>query len=279
MISRFEEILYFSLRNNATDIHFELNHAETVPNISVRTLHGFESYKSNKNDVQLMQYLKYISNLDLVNTSTPQSGSFTYIFEEKEYFFRLASIKSQFMEVCVLRILNTFYIDKSIFTPINEVIDNTLNHDYGLIIFSGPTGSGKTTSMYTLMTMYNHKKIYSIEDPIEIYFEDIVQLNVNRNKGFGYKEAITQILRHDPDIICIGEIRDEETAQMAIRAAFTGHLVLCTVHATNCELTLNRLIDLGVSKEDLDHNIILVANQRLINVDNHRVSEYETLVY
>lgn len=279
MNERFEELLYYALQHNATDIHFELKAHENNPTISMRTITGFKDYKVSSKDIRLMEYLKYVSNLDLMHINTPQSGSFTYIYDDKEYYFRVASIKSQFIEVCVVRILNTFYIDDNIFNDIRDDINMLLQKDYGLIVFSGPTGSGKTTSMYTLMQMYHDKKIYSIEDPIEIYFSNIIQININKNKNFGYKEAITQILRHDPDIICIGEIRDEEAAQMAVRAAFTGHLVLCTVHATNCELTLSRLLDLGVSQQDLENNLIFVGNQRLKVNERMRKSYYETLIF
>lgn len=279
MLERFEEILAFALASNATDIHFELNNDKKIPTISIRTIDGFMTHKSVEHDRRLMEYLKYKGNLDLIQSKHPQSGSFTYVFDEVQYYFRIAVLKSQFLEVCVVRILNTFYVDERIFDSIKDELTYVLKQTHGLIIFSGPTGSGKTTSMYTLMQMYKGKKIYSIEDPIEIYFDSIVQVNVNNNRNFGYKEAITQILRHDPDIICIGEIRDEQAAQMAIRAAFTGHLVICTVHATNCEMTIQRLLDLNVSEQDLKDNLLMIANQRLNIVENERVSVYETIVY
>lgn len=279
MLERFEQLLDFALLHNTTDIHFEIKDQQRDLSISMRTINGFKPFKSNSLDFKLVEYLKYTSNLNLIHSDKPQSGAFSYLYNDEEYYFRVASIKSHFMEVCVLRILNKFYIDETIFEDIHEEISTVLRRDFGLVVFSGPTGSGKTTSMYTLMQMFKDKKIYCIEDPIEIYFDNIVQIDLNKNRGFGYKEAITQILRHDPDIICIGEIRDEDAAQMAVRAAFTGHLVICTVHATNTRLTKQRLIDLGVNKKDLDDNLIMIANQRLEVVEDRRKSCYETLIY
>lgn len=276
MINRFEEILSYAIINNSTDIHFEINNNKELK-ISIRTIYGFRDLISKNIDYKVLEYLKYTSNLNLIAESTPQSGSFMYHFNNEDYYLRCASIKSQFKEVCVLRILNKLYINDDIFSDINDEIEILLNKDYGLIIFSGPTGSGKTTSMYSLMQKYQEKKIYSIEDPIEIHFDNIVQIEINRDRNFDYKEAITQVLRHDPDLICIGEIRDENAASMAIRASFTGHLVLCTIHAASTNLTIKRLLDLGISESEIEDNVIMILNQRLIIKDNKRESYYETL--
>lgn len=280
MLQRFEQLLYFAISNKSTDIHFEINPKTSELKISLRTISGFKQFESKPIDFRLIEHLKYISNLNLIKIDKPQSGSFTYHFNEEQYYFRLATIKSQFLEVSVLRILNKQFVSSNIFNEIASEINELMKRDSGLIIFSGPTGSGKTTSMYTLMNLYDNKMIYSIEDPIEIYFDNLVQVDINESKGFTYSEAIKQILRHDPDIICIGEIRDENAASMAIRAAYTGHLVLCTIHAKNVDQTIERLIDLGISKSDIDDNVIYIANQRLIvDIDNQRKSVYETIIF
>lgn len=276
MINRFEEILNYAIVNNSTDIHFEINNNKELK-ISTRTIYGFKDLVSKKIDLKVLEYLKYTSNLNLIDESQPQSGSFIYHLNDEDYYLRCATIKSQFKEVCVLRILNKLYISDDIFKNIEGHIDTLLKKDYGMIIFSGPTGSGKTTSMYSLMQKYDNKKIYSIEDPIEIHFDNIVQIELNKMKNFDYKEAITQVLRHDPDLICIGEIRDENAASMAIRASFTGHLVLCTIHAASAKLTIKRLVDLGVSESEINDNVIMILNQRLTIKDNKRESYYEIL--
>ena len=277
MLTRFEELLDFALLNHSTDIHFEIIKNELK--ISVRAIGGFKSFSSKKDDYKLLEYLKYISNLNLIESQIPQSGSFSYVFKDKEYFFRLASIKSPYIETCVIRILNRFFEKKDIFKDIKDEITSLYNFESGLIIFSGPTGSGKTTSLYSLIQNFSNKKIYSIEDPVEIFFENIVQISVNKNRNLSYKQAIKQVLRHDPDIIVIGEIRDEDAASMAIRAAFTGHLVLATIHSKNCLGAIRRLCDLKVSFEDITENTIFISNQRLIvnKENNSRKSVYEII--
>lgn len=277
MLIRFEELLDFALINKSTDIHFEVIRSELK--ISVRAISGFKRFIVNNDDYQLLEYIKYISNLNLIESQLPQSGSFSYVFNNQEYFFRVASIKSQFMETCVVRILNKFFLNANIFSNMEDHLNSLLNLESGMIIFSGPTGSGKTTSMYSLIQMYQGKKIYCIEDPIEIFFENIVQISVNKSRGLSYKEAIKQVLRHDPDIIVIGEIRDEEAAQMAIRAAITGHLVISTIHAKDGKGVISRLNDLNVSKNDIYDNVVFISNQRLLSShkENERWSVYETI--
>lgn len=275
MILRFEQLLEFAIAHKSTDIHFEVVRKELK--ISVRAISGFIRFNVNQEDYQLLEYIKYISNLNLIKSNLPQSGSFSYVFDDQEYFFRVASIKSPFMETCVVRILNKFFLEKDILSNINPYLKKLLSQQSGMIIFSGPTGSGKTTSMYGLIQKYQGRKIYSIEDPIEIYFDNIVQISINEKNGFTYKEAIKQVLRHDPDIIVIGEIRDEDAAQMAVRAAITGHLVITTIHAKNAKGVINRLKDLNVSLNDIYENVFFISNQRLLSKNNQRWSVYETI--
>ena len=277
MLMRFEQLLEFALLNKSTDIHFEVKRNKL--NISVRAISGFRQFKVNNDDVKLLEYIKYISNLNLIESKLPQSGSFSYFYNDQEYYFRVASIKSQFMETCVVRILNKFFLNEDIFTNIKSKLDDLLKRQSGMIVFSGPTGSGKTTSMYSFIQMFNDKKIYSIEDPIEIFFDNIVQISVNKSVGLSYKESIKQVLRHDPDIIVIGEIRDEDAAHMAIRASITGHLVITTIHSKNCLGVINRLNDLGVSYNDIYQNTIFISNQRLhkLKDKNERWCIYEVL--
>ncbi|MBQ2079664.1 MAG: Flp pilus assembly complex ATPase component TadA, partial [Erysipelotrichaceae bacterium] len=132
------------------------------------------------------------------------------------------------------------------------------------ILFSGPTGSGKTTTLYSLLKCVRNKKIYSIEDPIEVYHDNLIQLSVNEARGFDYAEGIKQILRHDPDIIMIGEIRDEKAAKMAVVAANTGHLVLSTIHTSRASGCISRMSELGVNEDHLYENLLCVSNQRML---------------
>lgn len=275
MLVRFEQLLEFALLTKSTDIHFEI--IRNKLNISVRAINGFKNFQLKDDDLKLLEYIKYISNLNLIESKFPQSGSFSYVYNNQEYFFRVASIKSHFMETCVVRILNKFFLDENVFNNIKTQVEKLLDQESGMIVFSGPTGSGKTTSMYSFIQKFQDKKIYTIEDPIEIFFENIVQVNVNLSVGLSYKEAIKQVLRHDPDIIVIGEIRDEDAAQMAIRAAITGHLVITTIHAKDSRGAIDRLYDLGVSYNDIFENIIFISNQRLLTNQKERWCVYEIL--
>ncbi|NLC33653.1 MAG: Flp pilus assembly complex ATPase component TadA [Erysipelothrix sp.] len=271
----FESLITYALSKEVTDIHFERKRYNNSINIQLRTINGLVVYEHISDALMLMQHLKYLANLDVIENEKPQSGAFTYMFDDKDYYFRLASIFTLHQEVCVLRILNKLHISKRILDPIKYEIESLSKIKSGLVLFSGLTGSGKTTSMYTLLQYFEHYKIYSVEDPIEVHFDHVVQLNINRKVNFGYNEAIVQILRHDPDIICIGEIRDHEAATMAIRAAYTGHLVIATIHAQNTKQTINRLLDLGIHQNDIDANLCYIFSQKLIVENKLRKSVYE----
>jgi len=168
----------------------------------------------------------------------------------------------------VLRILNSnlkIDVDSlSMFKNQNDYFRHLLTKPNGLILFSGATGSGKTTTLYTLLKSVKNKKIYSIEDPIEVYVDNIVQLQVNESLGFDYHQGIAQILRHDPDIIMIGEIRDEKVAKSAVIAANTGHLVLSTIHSSSAGGVISRMVELGVNIDHLYENLLCISNQRMM---------------
>jgi competence protein ComGA len=159
-----------------------------------------------------------------------------------------------------LNIENLFVKDED-----KAIIKNALNLRSGLIIFSGSTGSGKTTSLYTCLRHISDQKIYTIEDPIEFHFDFLIQLEVNPLIHFTFDEAIKQVLRHDPNVIVIGEIRDEKEAKAAIRSALSGHLVLTTIHANNAQSTLTRMKEFGISDLYLEQTIKLIVYQELIH--------------
>ena len=163
------------------------------------------------------------------------------------------------------------------FEIINYLKDIGLGRS-GLYIFSGPTGSGKTTTLYTILNSIENKKIFTLEDPIEIYSNKYVQLQINEQQNLGYSQGIKQLMRHDPDIIMIGEIRDEIAANMAIRSALTGHLVLTSIHSGNCVMAINRLLELGVNKLQLFDVLKGISNQRLYStISNSKTGVYEVM--
>jgi len=276
---RFETILLSALKNNATDIHFIK--CDLDIDIQMRTMAGFKKISDEQEDHQLFQYLKYLANLELTDSLKPQTGTFTYHFQNQKLFLRFAIINTATVSSGVLRILYQKVIKDRIshFQEQNRVFNQVVKQNTGLIILSGPTGSGKTSSGYSLLHKIKQKKIFTIEDPIEMVFNDIVQLQVNKDKNITYETGLKQLLRHDPDVIYIGEIRDTFEANMAIRCALTGHLVITTIHAKDCLGVIQRMNDLKVNMTDFYQTIIMISNQRLYPMTylKERICLYEIM--
>lgn len=278
MEKRLKEIIKQALMLKATDIHFTLD-SELL--IECRVQKRFYLIATKPQDEQLFPYLQYRSDMDLSNFLQPQSGSFEMEVDEQVYSFRFALLHSFHQKSGVLRIMQfheAISLDRLILKGSHRTLmKKWAKYEYGLILLGGPTGAGKTTTAYSILGHMEERKIYTLEDPIEIYFPKMVQIQINTSIGITYDEGIKQLLRHDPDVIFIGEIRDEQTAKMAIRCALTGHLVISTIHASSCKNMIHRLLDLGVSKIDLEDVLVGLANQRLfpLNQKERRVSLYE----
>ena len=263
-------LLEYSIRKEASDIHFILNN--NYLKISLRTMNGFEQIVQDLWGPSLFEYIKFISGLDLFHPMDPQSGQFRFRVLEMDYSFRFSIIVNNGIETGVLRILkfNTkFLIDELVLQVEQREYFHRLSQSrQGLIISSGPTNSGKTTTIHSLLheiAKKNNFKVVTLEDPIEIYDDGYLQLQINNEAGFTYEKGIEELLRHDPDVIFIGETRNEYTAKMLIRAALTGHLVFTTIHAKDGRETINRLLDLGVNSYDLSNTLTSVFAQRLYN--------------
>lgn len=251
----------------ATDIHFTLKNDECQ--ISMRTIKGFQSYQM-ENAISLFNYIKYCANLDLGNLSVPQSGTFSIENNGSILFFRFSLLMTLQVQTGVLRILNNH--------EIITIDDLSRNRDQtrkfyqwthlrsGMILVSGPTGSGKTTTLNAILDEISKNKqlkIISLEDPIEIVNHHFLQLQVNEKMNFTYEVGIKQLLRHDPDVIMIGEIRDSETAKMAFRCALSGHLVFSTIHCKSASEAIKRLCEFGLEKNELLDTLSAITNQRL----------------
>lgn len=271
------DCLRMAIENHVTDIHFTSKDDHVV--IELRTRNGVRPLLPKQTDMQLLRYLMYRANINLANLFVPQTGSFHVIVDQVLYALRFALIHNEHMTSGVLRILNSS-LDLTIDDLTNqiEIIDHfktLIQETYGLYLFSGPTGSGKTTTLYTLLNAIEHKKIYTLEDPIEVVNAKYVQLQINEHQHFSYAEGIKQLMRHDPDIIMIGEIRDEVAANMAIRCALTGHLVMSSIHSFDCPATIDRMLELHGDKGQLKDVLKGVFNQRLITLDTgKRYAEY-----
>lgn len=280
MEERLLALLRLALKYKATDIHFEMKYSEVA--IDMRIDGSFRRVKNKIGDNRLIRYLQYLANLDIGNLNEPQTGQFEMEVDGTLLSLRFAVINSTSFTNGVLRILNSDLPietnNLSLIKSQNEYFKSLLYKDSGLIIFSGPTGSGKTTTLYSLLKSIKDKKIYTIEDPIEVYNDQFVQIQVNETINLTYSECIKQVLRHDPDIIMIGEIRDEQAAKMAVTAANTGHLVLTTIHSTRASSVISRLVELGVNESHLYEILLCISNQRmLIDKDNKKTVLYEVM--
>ena len=261
---RLQQLLIYAQKNNVTDIHFLLQN--DLMKVKMRASGEMVNYPSVSEDRELCNYLSYLSGMDLTDRNRPQSGAFSYKLFNRDLHFRFSMITSLDVTSFCLRILYQQVINRNLsrLSSQNTLFETAMREDSGLIIFSGPTGSGKTSSVYGLLKDIRDREIYTIEDPIELPLDNAVQLQVNKKKGLTYAEGIRQLMRHDPDIVLIGEIRDEEEAAMAVRSALTGHLTISTIHARSCSGAIERLLDLHVREFDLYETLILISNQRLV---------------
>ena len=196
-----------------------------------------------------------------------------YKYNEKDYYLRVSTLPlNELNEGCVVRIfINELEdVDYSIFDEDSKYINELSKRAYGLVLFSGPTGSGKSTSMYKLASdlASRDKQVITVEDPVEKKISSLIQMQVNEKAGINYDNALKSILRCDPDAMVIGEIRDYKTASQVITSSFSGHLVLSTIHAENSIGVINRLRDLNLSLEDIKQTVICIISQRLVNLTN-----------
>lgn len=281
MENRLIECLEIALKYDVTDIHFSLYDSGRVT-IEMRIDGEIHRLKQKDEDEHFFRYLMFKANLDVSSVTIPQTGQFEIIVNKKKLSLRFSVVSSHQMTSGVLRILsNHSLLSIQNLTDEKEVIEYLSSiclEPNGLYLFSGPTGSGKTTTLYTLLHACKGKKIYTLEDPIEIYSNDYIQIQINELQGMSYAEGIKQLMRQDPDIIMIGEIRDSIAAQMAVRCALTGHLVVSSIHSSNTETTIQRMLNLGVSEYQLFDVLKGISNQRLITQkDKSKIGIYEIM--
>jgi type IV pilus assembly protein PilB len=219
---------------------------------------------------KLASRIKVISRLDIAEKRVPQDGRMKLKFGNKAIDFRISTLPTLFGEKIVIRILDPSSAKLGIEALGYEKIEkdrllNAIHRPYGMILVTGPTGSGKTVSLYTCLNILNQPgvNISTVEDPAEINLPGINQVNVNDKAGLTFAAALKSFLRQDPDVIMVGEIRDLETADIAIKAAQTGHLVMSTLHTNDAPTTLTRLLNMGVAPFNIASSVLLITAQRL----------------
>lgn len=223
----------------------------------------------------ILTYLKFTSGMDIGENRIPQNGTHLHINKDKQSFYlRLSTLPLANAESITIRILpqqENFTLEQLFLFPFQfQNIIKWLDRPSGIILFTGPTGCGKTTTMYALLEYMLQEKSFqaiTLEDPVEKKLDDILQVEVNESAGINYQTGLKAALRHDPDILMIGEIRDQETAEFAFQASLTGHLVLSTLHAKDAVGTIERLLDLGVNRVELQQSLIAIAAIKLIPIE------------
>lgn len=218
----------------------------------------------------IISRIKIMSGLDIAERRLPQDGRFGLIIDKRPIDFRVATLPTIHGEQVVLRVLEKesimMQLDDLGFLPGSlDKFKESFNKPYGAILITGPTGSGKTTTLYSVLNLLNakEKNLITVEDPVEYRLPKISQVQVNTKTGLTFASALRSILRQDPDIVMIGEIRDEETALIAIESALTGHLVLSTLHTNNAPATLTRLVEMGIEPFLVSSAVDCIVSQRL----------------
>lgn len=271
--------LYDAQKMNASDIHFENTSNGLVIKYRIDgVLNLAKEFKDQHLTEQVISRIKVMAELDISEKRIPQDGRFSVLIDGREIDFRVSIMPSLFGEDAVLRILD----NHAITTDIQELSLDVLgiegldkkkilqlaNQPYGMLLVTGPTGSGKTTTLYATLSEINFggDKIITIEDPIEYQLPHVLQIPVNEKKGLTFAKGLRSILRHDPDRILVGEIRDKDTAEIAVQAALTGHVVYTTVHANNVFDVLSRFHHMGIDKYSFLTALNGVVAQKLVRL-------------
>src|SRR5215471_9507318 len=279
IIKLVDTIVYNAMESRASDIHIETR--DTEVQVKYR-IDGALYQKVDPIDLAyhqtLISRIKVMSELDIAERRVPQDGRFRVRYKGRNVDFRVSIMPTVHGEDAVIRILDKEQINESFRNLDLDVVGfdpddlrkfrRYIAEPYGMVLVTGPTGSGKTTTLYAALNEIRNEedKIITIEDPVEYQLHGITQIPVNEKKGLTFARGLRSILRHDPDKIMVGEIRDEETAQIAIQSALTGHLVFTTVHANNVIDVIGRFLNMGVEPYNFVSSLNCVLAQRLVRM-------------
>ena len=264
-------ILEQAVRQRASDIHIEA--LETKVRVRYRIDGALCSRMEYDNSLlpAISTRIKIMGGMDIAEKRKPQDGRLSLVIDGQEYDVRISSVPTVYGEKLVLRVsskVNLTKDKKELGLAPDELarFDHMMSHPHGIIFVTGPTGSGKSTTLYTALSELNSDEvnIVTVEDPVEAALEGINQIQVNNKVKLTFAAALRSILRQDPDIIMIGEIRDSETASIAVQASITGHLVVSTLHTNSATGTLDRMVDMGVERYMLADSVVGVIAQRLV---------------
>jgi len=274
-----DTVIFTALERRASDIHIETRSSEVVVKYRIDGVLQYAMQALDKEwHATILSRIKVMSELDIAERRVPQDGRFRVKYKGRYVDFRVSIMPSVHGEDAVLRVLDKETLSEKFRNLTLDVVgfDQTevvkfrryIHEPYGMVLVTGPTGSGKTTTLYAAINEIKNDedKIITIEDPVEYQVRGITQIPVNEKKGLTFARGLRSILRHDPDKIMVGEIRDQETAQIAINAALTGHLVFTTVHANNVLDVLGRFLNMGVEPYNFVSALNCILAQRLVRV-------------
>lgn len=268
-----DSIILLALKERASDIHIEPKKNEVVVRFRIDGILIDRIFLPAELGLPLVSRYKISADMDITERRKPQDGRLSFELPMKTLDLRVSSLPVMYGEKMVMRILGSLYassilnLDKLDFSPeVLRPFKNALKHPQGILFVTGPTGSGKSTTLYAALNFINSRdiNIVTIEDPVEYDVHSLNQVMVNDKVGRGFQEVLRSVLRQDPDAILVGEIRDTETARIAAQAALTGHLVLTTLHTNDAIQATTRLLEMGVERFIVAPAIIGVLGQRLV---------------
>ncbi len=274
-----DTVIFTALERRASDIHIETRNSEVVVKYRIDGVLQYAMQPLAKEwHATILSRIKVMSELDIAERRVPQDGRFRVRYKGRFVDFRVSIMPSVHGEDAVLRVLDKETLSEKFRNLTLDVVGfdqeeltrfrRYIHEPYGMVLVTGPTGSGKTTTLYAAINEIKNDedKIITIEDPVEYQVRGITQIPVNEKKGLTFARGLRSILRHDPDKIMVGEIRDHETAQIAINSALTGHLVFTTVHANNVTDVIGRFINMGVEPYNFVSALNCIMAQRLVRV-------------
>jgi type IV pilus assembly protein PilB len=274
-----ETVIFTALERRASDIHIEARDSEVAVKYRIDGVlqHAMQPISKDWHSAVLSR-IKVLSDLDIAERRVPQDGRFRVKYKGRYIDLRVSIMPASHGEDAVLRVLDKETLSEKFTSLSLDVVGFSaeemtrfrryIREPYGMVLVTGPTGSGKTTTLYAAINEIktDEDKIITIEDPVEYQLKGITQIPVNEKKGLTFARGLRSILRHDPDKIMVGEIRDQETAQIAIQSALTGHLVFTTVHANNVTDVIGRFINMGVEPYNFVSALNCIMAQRLVRI-------------
>jgi type IV pilus assembly protein PilB len=271
IIAVINDVFHRALERGASDIHIEPKLDSLGVRYRIDGEFGEEKTYSKSIHQSIATRIKLLADLKIDETRLPQDGKTSMKMQGKNIDLRISVLPTIYGEKVCIRILQTDAVNVNldelgILDYALKKVHETLDKTYGIILVTGPTGSGKTTSLYGMLTKYNPKKynISTLEDPVEYKMKDVNQTQVKKEIGFDFSDGLRTLVRQDPDIIMVGEIRDKVTASLAIESALTGHLVFSTIHTNTAAGTIQRLLNMGIENYLLPSALRMIMGQRLV---------------